>query len=94
MSAQHQDVAAYALGVLEPADSLYVEEHLGDCLHCALELVEFSRVVALLEPLSSRDSVACLQAPPAQLLDRLLVQVQGRRPAGRPRWVAAAVAAL
>ncbi|WP_235967383.1 anti-sigma factor [Streptomyces mesophilus] len=94
MSAQHQDVAAYALGVLEPADSLHVEEHLGDCLHCALELVEFSRVVALLEPLSSRDSIAYLQAPPAPLLDRLLVQVRDRRPARRLRWVAAAVAVL
>ncbi|WP_233414813.1 anti-sigma factor [Streptomyces sp. N35] len=94
MSAQHQDVAAYALGVLEPADSLHVEEHLGDCLHCALELVEFSRVVALLEPLASRESVALSQAPPAQLLDRLLVQVRVRRPAGRLRWVAAAAAVL
>ncbi|MBC9713803.1 zf-HC2 domain-containing protein [Streptomyces sp. TRM66268-LWL] len=94
MSAQHQDVAAYALGVLEPADSLHVEEHLDSCPHCALELAEFSRVVTLLEPLTEPDALPYLQAPPAPLLDRLLGLVRRRRRTVRLRLVAAVAAVL
>ncbi|MFI6938126.1 zf-HC2 domain-containing protein [Streptomyces sp. NPDC050418] len=91
MSAQHQDVAAYALGVLEPADTLLVEAHLAGCLRCAAELAEFSGVVALLAPLTP---AAVLAAPSPVILDRLLVAVRRRRHTARLRLVAAAVAVL
>ncbi|MFD0431412.1 zf-HC2 domain-containing protein [Streptomyces zhihengii] len=44
MSSQqpHRDVAAYALGVLEPGDALRFEEHLGGCGRCAVQLSDFS----------------------------------------------------
>ncbi|SDJ46727.1 anti-sigma factor family protein [Streptomyces indicus] len=97
-AAQHQDVAAYALGVLEPADSLEVEAHLGDCLPCAAELAAFSRVVALLAPLTEPHALpparATTSAPSPPLLDRLLATVRRARRTSRLRLVAAAVAVL
>jgi hypothetical protein len=38
---QHFDVASYALGVLDEADSERFEEHLADCWVCAGELESF-----------------------------------------------------
>ncbi len=94
MSAQHQDVAAYALGVLEPADSLQVEAHLTGCPRCAVELTEFSRVVELLVPLA-QFAATPLDQPSSPLLDRLLLTVHHRRRHSRRlRLVAAAVAVL
>jgi len=42
------DVAAYALGTLEPTDAARVEDHLLDCAACRVLLREYAAVYALL----------------------------------------------
>ena len=42
----HRDVAAHALGVLEPLDALRCAEHLTVCPGCAGEHEEFVRLAA------------------------------------------------
>ncbi|MCS0637399.1 zf-HC2 domain-containing protein [Streptomyces sp. LP05-1] len=51
---RHQDVAAHALGLLEPADALACEEHLARCLPCAGRLAGFAVPVAALAQLAGR----------------------------------------
>ncbi|MFC4080994.1 anti-sigma factor family protein [Amycolatopsis samaneae] len=45
----HTDVAAYVLGVLGEADSARFEDHLLDCPHCQLDLLELHRLPDVLE---------------------------------------------
>jgi hypothetical protein len=52
----HQDVGAYALGVLDPRDSARFEEHLTLCRSCPRELEQLSSVADLLS-LVSGDSL-------------------------------------
>ena len=47
----HRDVAAHALGVLEPLDALRCAEHLTVCPGCAGEHEEFVRLAAALAEL-------------------------------------------
>ncbi|GGM71848.1 hypothetical protein GCM10012275_47950 [Longimycelium tulufanense] len=51
----HIDVAAYALGVLDPDDAETFEEHLVDCPRCRSELVELAVLPDLLEQARRRD---------------------------------------
>jgi hypothetical protein len=44
----HRDVGAYALGVLEPRESVRFEQHLTLCRSCPRELEQLSSVAALL----------------------------------------------
>jgi hypothetical protein len=44
----HRDVAAYALGVLDPVDAARFEDHLVGCDVCAVELESFLPVTALI----------------------------------------------
>jgi hypothetical protein len=55
--ALHQDVASYALGVLDDAEAARFEEHLADCDACAEQLESLLPVVGLLPevPLSTVD---------------------------------------
>jgi hypothetical protein len=53
----HQDVGAYALGVLDPRDSARFEDHLMVCRSCPRELEELSSVAALLSRVDG-DSLA------------------------------------
>jgi hypothetical protein len=48
VTASHEDVASYALGVLDDADAARFEEHLAGCDACARELEDFLPVVGLL----------------------------------------------
>ena len=52
---QHWDVASYALGVLDEADSERFEEHLAGCWVCAGELESFLPVVGALAEVNGAD---------------------------------------
>ncbi|MFF3343378.1 anti-sigma factor family protein [Streptomyces flavidovirens] len=96
---RHRDVGAYALGVLDPADSFRFEEHLADCATCAVRLSEFAGVESALAAYAHPGGgigVTLPEPPTAGLLDRLLDGVAaGRRRRGRRRLrLVAAAAAL
>ncbi|WP_028814381.1 zf-HC2 domain-containing protein [Streptomyces flavidovirens] len=96
---RHRDVGAYALGVLDPADSFRFEEHLADCATCAVRLSEFACVESTLAAYAHPGGsigVTLPEPPTAGLLDRLLDAVAaGRRRRGRRRLrLVAAAAAL
>ncbi|MFD4830814.1 anti-sigma factor family protein [Streptomyces uncialis] len=95
--ARHQDVAAYALGVLEPADASRFEEHLDECVACMVRLGDLSRVVTLLAPFEGprAEERPPLERPSGELLDRLLTEVGARhtrRRTLRMRLIGAAAA--
>ncbi|MEU6061337.1 zf-HC2 domain-containing protein [Streptomyces sp. NPDC047097] len=54
---RHHDVAAYALGVLEPGDALACEEHLRGCGPCAKGLAGFAVTVSALAQLAGREAL-------------------------------------
>ena len=82
------DIAAYALGVLEPDEAVAVRAHLETCAVCRDELSAFGAVVDAL-PLGVPQ-----QAPPRSLKRRVMAAVQAEareaapaRPRARPsRW--------
>ncbi|MGW0558242.1 anti-sigma factor family protein [Streptomyces sp. NPDC002926] len=95
MQERHRDVAAYALGVLEPADAFRFEEHLSDCVTCTVQLSDFASLAASLSELGG----PCRVEPPVpsgQLLERLAAEVTmvRRRSNGRRLRLVAAAAAL
>ncbi|GAA0982055.1 hypothetical protein GCM10009555_051340 [Acrocarpospora macrocephala] len=49
----HHDVAAYALGVLDPEDIQGFELHLVSCERCRIELNEFGELPGLLNEVKS-----------------------------------------
>lgn len=91
MSAEHTDVAAYSLGLLDHTDRLAFEDHLAGCPACTAELAELSGMANLLtgiEPVP-----AASESPPAAEVSEL---VRRRATAQRrhTRWqVAVGVAA-
>ncbi|MEN8651818.1 zf-HC2 domain-containing protein [Streptomyces sp. 21So2-11] len=96
---RHQDVGAYALGVLDPADTFRFEEHLSDCPMCAVRLSEFAGLESMLATFAhpgGGPGVLLPQPPVPELLDRLLDRVEvTRRRSGRRRIrLVAAAAAL
>jgi anti-sigma factor RsiW len=75
------DVAAYALGALEPAEAEAFRAHLATCAACRDELAAFQQVVNAL-PLSAPAHPA-----PARLRRRVLAEVgAGTASAGPSRW--------
>ncbi|MFI6106252.1 hypothetical protein [Streptomyces sp. NPDC051310] len=62
---RHHDVAAYALGVLEPADALRCEEHLTGCVPCAVRLTDFERTASALAQLAGREPLESGRVPAA-----------------------------
>ncbi|MER6997899.1 zf-HC2 domain-containing protein [Streptomyces sp. NPDC000410] len=91
---RHRDVAAYALGVLTPADAFRFEEHLSECVLCAVRLAEFTPVASALSSFAGPGRPEARPSP--RLLDRLLegVAVRRRRGARRRLRLVAAAAAL
>ncbi|MGI5404358.1 hypothetical protein ACQEVG_33870 [Streptomyces sp. CA-135486] len=94
MQQRHQDVAAYALGVLEPADAFRFEEHLVECVMCTVRLSDFTSVAAAVAELAGPERVEARPGP--RLLDRLTdeVAVFRRRSRRRRLRLVAAAAAL
>jgi anti-sigma factor ChrR (cupin superfamily) len=94
----HFEVAAYALGVLDPADSEAFEAHLVDCMECQAELLELHEVPAALDLIKGGPAaVSAAPAAPrrggeaavASLLDRVAAR---RRKRTRGLWLAVAAA--
>ncbi|MEV4335033.1 zf-HC2 domain-containing protein [Streptomyces sp. NPDC049597] len=89
----HEDVAAYALGVLEPADAFRFEEHLAECVMCAVRLSDFTAVARAVAELAGPARADVRPSP--RLLDRLTQHVAlERRRARRRRLRLAAAAAV
>jgi len=90
------DLAAYALGTLDPAARDALEAHLADCDECQALLAEYEAVVDLY-PLATPD-----QQPPDGALDRLLDRARSasnpvelpRQADRRPVYLWAGVAAI
>ena len=86
------DLAAYALGALEPAEAAAVEAHLATCPDCAAELAELQPLPGLV----SRAEGLEIPAPPPALEERILDRVAASRPRRRrlrrPRRLGALVA--
>ncbi|MCM0678000.1 zf-HC2 domain-containing protein [Micromonospora phytophila] len=93
--ADHMDVAAYALGVLDEHDTERFEEHLATCWACAAELETMVPVVGLLSGIDGETMTALeqTQTDPA-LLDRTLVAVRAHRRRTRFRQLLATAAAV
>ncbi|WBB81740.1 zf-HC2 domain-containing protein [Micromonospora sp. WMMD882] len=93
--ADHWDVAAYALGVLDQADTERFEEHLATCWACAAELETMVPVVGLLSGIDGDTMTAVEQtATDPALLDRTLAAVRADRRRARFRQVLATAAAV
>ncbi|WFB09213.1 zf-HC2 domain-containing protein [Streptomyces sp. LX-29] len=97
--AQHSDVGAYALGILDDADATRFEEHLVECDRCAAELEELMGLTpALAEFAQTAPTPETITATPGpELLDRLLAEVgatRAKRRRGRLYLVAAAAALI
>lgn len=81
--AAHVDVAAYALGVLEPAEAERYERHLAGCASCTLELEQLLPTTALL---ATVDPASLRQPDETSILDRLLAAVAAERRRLRRRF--------
>lgn len=94
-SPPHEEVAAYALGILDEADCEAFERHLADCLACQVELQELYALPEALDLLKGppvpRPARRRREAALASLLDRVAAF---RRRRARARWLAVAAAVL
>ena len=80
---RHDEIGAYALGALPPAEAERFEEHLAQCEDCQVELAELRPVVAALP--HATDTVE----PPAALRRRIMDVVEADAAARRPEPVSA-----
>jgi Putative zinc-finger len=90
MSAEHTDIGAYSLGLLDERDRQAFEDHLASCAACDAELAELSRMSELL---SGIEPVPPGAEPPAEphVIDLLSRRAAAQR--RRSRWRVAAGAA-
>ncbi len=65
----HTAVGAYALGLLDQAETWAFEDHLVECRHCAAELDSLARVVSALAQVESPAAVRTDVAEPADPRD-------------------------
>ncbi|ASW54219.1 zf-HC2 domain-containing protein [Plantactinospora sp. KBS50] len=93
--ADHWDVGAYALGVLDAEDTARFEEHLAGCWACAAELEGLLPVVDLLGEVEA-DALPPVGRQPADdaMLDRMLVTVARSRRRTRRHQTLAIAAGL
>lgn len=87
----HGDVAAYALGVLDPADAAHYERHLAGCASCAQELAQLLPTSTLL---SGIDPASLREPEETGILDRLVAAVAAERRRIRQRHRFAVVAGV
>ncbi|MFR9800533.1 zf-HC2 domain-containing protein [Streptomyces sp. MS06] len=93
---RHHDAAAYALGVLDPADAFRFEDHLPDCPRCTAQVTGFgptARQLLLYRSATPRP-VHPMARPGDILLDRLLGRITARRRAARRRFRFAVAASV
>ncbi|MER5255750.1 MULTISPECIES: hypothetical protein [unclassified Streptomyces] len=93
---RHRDAGAYALGVLDAADTFRFDDHLMDCLTCRDLVAELGPAA---EQLAAYDRVTPphvepLTVPDPGLADRLLAEAARLRRAGRRRWLCAVAASV
>ncbi|GIF75097.1 zf-HC2 domain-containing protein [Asanoa siamensis] len=93
---QHWDVASYALGVLDPADSERFEEHLATCWVCAGELESFLPAVDALSEVDGDDLAVTEEVTDdGVLLGRVLTAVgDDRRRARQQRLIGIAAGVI
>jgi Putative zinc-finger len=92
MSAEHTDIGAYSLGLLNEQDRLAFEDHLATCPECGAELDDLSGMKELLtgiEPVGPAASPEPATGP--GLIDLLSRRAAAQR--RRSRWQVAASAA-
>jgi anti-sigma factor RsiW len=92
MSAEHTDIGAYSLGLLNELDRLAFEDHLATCPTCGAELDDLSGMKELLsgiEPVGPPASPETATGP--QVIDLLSRRAAAQR--RRSRWQVAAGAA-
>jgi hypothetical protein len=93
---RHRDAGAYALGVLDAADTFRFDDHLMDCPACrdmVDELGFAAQQLAALHRLTP-PHVEPLATPGPGLLDRLLAEARRLRRVGRRRWLGAVAASV
>ncbi|MEU3738098.1 zf-HC2 domain-containing protein [Streptomyces sp. NPDC032198] len=93
---RHRDAGAYALGVLDAADTFRFDDHLMDCPECRALVAELGPAA---EQLAAYDRltpprVDPLAVPGPGLLDRLLAEAVRLRGAGRRRWLCVVAAGV
>lgn len=93
---RHRDAGAYALGVLDPADTFRFDDHLMDCPDCralVAELGPTAQQLAAYDRLTP-SHVEPLAVPSPGLAGRLLAEAGRLRRAGRRRWLCAVAASV
>jgi hypothetical protein len=90
MSAEHTDVAAYSLGLLNEQERLEFDAHLAGCAACEAELAEFAAMADLfvgIDPVQEPEQ----QPDESAVVDLLNRQASRQRRRSRQRaWLAAA----
>ncbi|GGV66598.1 MULTISPECIES: zf-HC2 domain-containing protein [Streptomyces] len=84
---RHHDAGAYALGLLDAADTFRFEDHLGRCPRCAAAVTGFRPTTRqlLLYRRATPHGVDPVTRPGPPLLERLAAEVTRHRKAGRRR---------
>lgn len=93
---RHRDAGAYALGVLDAADTFRFDDHLVDCPRCralVAELHPTAQQLAAYDRLTPRH-VEPLAAPGPGLADRVVAEAGRLHRAGRRRWLCTVAAGV